>query len=236
MRGEQYFLVLIGKDDTLYRVFRKPITLRKMDERTTKYKNKNELIKEILKNTGSYIDAKEIKSVEIWRQPNSKKDEYKKERGPLYQKDASVLNTDGVVSKFELMALDRNFALEFAKRYSKVKNFRSLSVGIQAAINNGESYIELFQELAEKVFSTYKGSRNAYFSMKDYENKKHKKNVKSNKTQSNKDSILYEKDLTKEEFEEVRLQYLLEHERELLDIDDFNNHSEISPFDEHKRK
>ena len=154
MSGEQYFLVLIDKNGVVYRVFRNPITLRQMDEKTTQYQNKTQLVKTIIENTHSYLKPKDIESVEIWRQPNSKKDEYKKERGPLYKKDASVLNTESVVAKFELMAMDKDFAIEFAKRYSKVRNFKGLASEIEALIRNNVDYSEPFQELAEKVFVT----------------------------------------------------------------------------------
>jgi len=235
MKGAQYFLVLIDKNGTVYRVFRNPITLRQMDERTTKYKNKTELVKTILANTHSYLNPKDIEFIEIWRQPNSKKEEYKKERGPLYKKDASVLNAESVIAKFEIMAMDKDFALLFAKRYSKVKNFKGLASEIEALVTNNVDYSEPFQELSEKVFSTYKGSRNAYFAMRKFENNKLKK-VNNTKVDSIKDSIEYGKDLSEEEFEEVRLEYLIKYERELLDIDDFYNHQDISPFDAHKSK
>lgn len=235
MRGEQYFLVLIDKNGLIYRVYRKPITLKLMDERTTQYQNKKELIKTIIANTHLDIDVKEIESVEIWRQPNSKKEEYKKERGPLYKKDIAVLNTESVAAKFELMAKDRNFALEFSKRYSKVRNFKGLSSEIGALIRNNADYSEPFLELAEKVFSTYKGSRNAYFAMNDFENKKNKKKIPS-KIDSSVINDDIESDITKDEFDEMRIQYLMEHERELLDIDDFYSREDMSPFDAHRSK
>lgn len=239
MRGEEYFLVLIGKDGQIYRVFRNPVTLRKIDEHTVCYKNSKELVKTITSRTGSYIDPKDILKVQIWRQPNSKKDDFKVERGPLYKKDSAVLNADATASKFELYARDREFVLEFADRYSKVRNFKSLSTEIMAAIQNNVNYGEPLQELAEKVFSTYKGSRNVYFAIESYKNKKNKGKYNSNSSNrkindNQKDSIEYARDLTKEEIEEVRLNYLMDHERELLDIDDFYNHEDISCFDAHR--
>lgn len=235
MRGEEYFLVLIGKDGQIYRVFRKPVTLRKIDEQTVHYQNRRDLVKTIIERTGTYINPKDISKVQIWRQPNSKKEEYKLERGPLYKKDASVLNADATASKFELLAMDKDFVIEFVERYSKVRNFKNLSEEVKADIRNGVNYGEPLQELAEKVFSTYKGARNVYLAIESYKNKKNT-SKKSNLKDSGKDSIEYDKDLTKEEFEEVKLSYLMEHERELLDIEDFNNHEDMSCFDAHRSK
>lgn len=238
MRGEQYFLVLVGCNDTIYRVYRKPMTLRQIDERTTKYKNKGELVKKILENTNVYLDPNEIAEVRILRQPNSKKNHYRKERGPIYKKDIEVLNEEGIRAKLEIMLMDKEFILAFIKRYGNVKNFWSLCSGIKSSICTGEDYSELLEELCQKVLSTYKGHRNTYFLINDYENKKRRKKIVNytNKKDSSKDSIEYDKELTEEEFEEVRLNYLMEHERELLDIDDFSHNEELSCFDAHKSR
>lgn len=227
MRGEYYFLVLIGKDGTKYKVFSKPITLRQMDERTTKYENKRELISTIINNKGLDMKPSDFKDVEIWMEPPGKnKDMYKRESTPLYKKDASVLNIDAVSSKFEIMIFDKGFALEFARRYKRVKNFKPLAESIEAAIRNNADYIELIQDLAEKLLKTYKGSRNIYMSMKKYETSKIVKSPSSKPESIATEVATYvsEHDLTKDEFEEARLRYLMEHERELLDIEDFDYH------------
>ena len=239
MRGEHYYLVLIGKDGTKYKVFSKPITLREMDERTTRYENKTELISTIIQNKGLDMKPSDFKDVEIWMEPTGKdKETYKRESSSLYKKDVGVLNVDRVASKFEVMMFDRKFALQFAKRYKKIKNFKPIAEGIEATIRNNGDYIELIQDLGEKLFKTYKGSRNIYMSMKKYENSMGKDLTTSRPESVKKEDISYnfEHNLSQSEIEEYRLNYLLEHERELLDIEDFYNHQDISCFDEHKKK
>lgn len=239
MRGEHYYLVLIGKDGTKYKVFSKPITLKELDERTTRYENKNELISTIIKNKGLNMKPSDFKDVEIWMEPTGKdKDIYKRESSPLYKKDASVLNIDAVVSKFEVLMFDRAFALQFAKRYKNVRNFKPIAEGIEATIRNNGDYIELIQDLGEKLFKTYKGSRNIYICMKKYESSKDKKapSSKPESIETELNTYASEYNVSKSDIEESRLRYLLEHERELLDIEDFNEHRDLSCFDEHRRK
>lgn len=237
MRGEHYYLILIGKDGTKYKVFSKPITLKLMDERTTQYENKSDLISTIIKNKNLDMKVSDFKSVEIWMEGiGKKKEEFKRESSPIYKKDSIVLNQDAVSAKFEIKMHDKDYALDFAERYEKVKNFKSLAQGIEAAIRNNGDYIELIEELGEKLFKTYKGTRNIYLSMKKYEQKT--KNKISSKPESIekevKDSFFEQVDKT--EIDEIRLNYLMEHERELLDIEDFNGYENISFFDEHKKK
>jgi len=227
MKGEQYYLILIHKDGTKYRVYNKPVTLRTIDERTTKYLNKKELVSTIIKNTKIDIDPNDIKEVQILMKPNSKKEEYRKERGPLYKKDENVLYVEGVASKFELMMLDKSFVRDFIKKYKGIKNFNSIANTIEAEIRNNTSYVEDLSFLAEKLFSTYKGSRNIYLSIVDYENKKSKK-----KHSIDRDIL----DITDEERREMTLRYLQDYDRELLDIEDFNGYEDISLFDAHKTK
>lgn len=215
------------KSGQLYRVYRKPITLRMMDERTTKYENKDELVRTIIANTGVPINIRDVLSVKIMMQPNKGKEVYKNEKGPLYKKDNGVLSMDSVAAKFELLAMDKTFVRKFIKRYKGIKNFNGLASSIEAALNNDEDYHESLQCLAEKLFSTYKGSRNIYLSMRAYEEEKKIKQRKKEPSIS---------DITEEEKEEMRIAYLLEHERELLDIDDFVGKENLSPFDAHKKK
>ena len=239
MRGEHYYLVLIGKDGTKYKVFSKPIALREMDERTTRYENKNELISTIIQNKGLNMKLSDFKDVEIWMDRSGKdKETYKRESSPLYKKDVSVLDINRVAAKFEVIMFDRRFALQFAKRYKSIKNFKSIAEGIEATIRNNGDYIELIQDLGNKLFKTYKGSRNIYICMKKYENSMDKE-VPTSKPESVKTediSYSFEHSLSQSEIEEDRLKYLLDHERELLDIEDFYNHEDISCFDEHRRK
>ena len=230
MRGEQYFVILVHKDGTKYRVSSKPVTLKEIDSRTTRYENKRELVEEIIKNTKINLNPKDIKEVQILFQPNSKKQEYKVEKGPLYKKDLAVTNPMSVEAKFELMILDKNYAKDFVKRYKGIKNFAGIASSIEARIKNGSDYLEELTYLAEKLFSTYKGSRNIYLSIKSYEEKQKRK------------AFIREREfdattpLTEEEKEEDILRYLMMHERENLDIEDFRKHSEISPFDEQRTK
>ena len=50
MSGDSYFLILISKEGTKYRVYSKPISLKEIDLRTTKYDSKNQLINTIKRN------------------------------------------------------------------------------------------------------------------------------------------------------------------------------------------
>ena len=227
MRGEQYFLVLEHKDGTRYRVSKTPVTLKEMDKRTTKYSSKKELVTTIINNTGLNVNPKDIEEVCIYMQPNSKKEEYKKEKGPLYKKDIGVLDTESVGAKFELMLFDRSFVKEFIKKYKGIKNFNGLVTSVEVELNNNGNYMEPLSNLVEKIFSTYKGTRNAYLSIKKYKNTKRPiKERKKVELEESEESLI----------EQERLSYLFEHERELLDIDDFNHNKDISPFDAHKRR
>lgn len=225
MRGEQYYLILVDKNGVLYRVYKRPLTLLMIDERTTKYENKKSLISSIINRTNLNIDSKDIVDVKIFMQPNSKKDEYKNVKGPLYKKDQMVLNTEATTAKLELFMLDKAFVREFIKKYKGIKNFNSICNTISAELNNNVDYIEDLTSLVEKLLSTYKGSRNIYFIIKQYENKK-SKTLRDRKYDSEE-----EMDITKED----TLRYLNVHERELLDIEDFTHYEELSEFDAHKK-
>lgn len=227
MRGESYYLILVMKSGELYRVYRKPITLRMMDERTTKYENKDELVRTIIANTGVPININDVLSVKIVMQPNKEKEVYKNEKGPLYKKDNAVLSMDSIAARFELLALDKSFVRRFIKKYKGIRNFNGLASSIEGALNNGEDYLEPLTCLAEKLFSTYKGSRNIYLAMRAYEQEKKLKERKKEPSAF---------DISEEENEEMRIAYLVEHERELLDIDDFVGKEDLSPFDAHKKK
>jgi len=236
VKGENYYLLLVMKSGEKYRVYRRPITLRMMDERTTQYANKDELVRTIIANTGVSIDPKDVADVEIIMQPNKKEEAYKNEKGPLYKKDIGVLDEESVAARFELLALDEHFVRKFAKKYKGVRNLSSLAREIEGAIIAKESYIDPLMCLTEKVFSTYKGCRNTYLTMRAYQQeqelRQRRKALKKAKEFEETDATF----ITKEEMEEMRLQYLSEHERELLDIDDFEGREELSPFDAHKSK
>lgn len=237
MRGEHYYLVLVGKDGTMYKVYSKPITLRLMDERTTKYENKNDLIQTIIDNKGLDLKVSDFKEVEIWMEPTGKdKTKLTREASPLYKKDREVLDADKVAARFEVKMHDKDFALYFAKRYKKVKNFKPIALGIEAAIRNNADYIELISDLGEKLFKTYKGTRNIYLAMKKYDNKT--KNQVSSKPESvATEQKEYNSSLVSDDEAYIDLlNYLNEYDRELLDIDNFNGYEQMSYFDEHKGK
>lgn len=237
MRGEHYYLVLVAKDGTMYKVYSKPITLRLMDERTTKYGSKSELIQTIIENKGLDLKVSDFKDVEIWMEPTGKdKSTLKRESSPLYKKDREVLNTERVAIRFEVKMHDKDFALDFAKRYKKVKNFKSLAEGIEACIRNNGDYIELMQDLGEKLLKTHKGTRNVYLSMKKYDNKTNEK-VSSKPVTPVTEQKDYDSGLINEEEAYIELlNYLNQYDRELLDIEDFYGYEQISYFDEHKGK
>lgn len=225
MRGEQYYLILVDKNGVLYRVYKRPLTLLMIDERTTKYENKKELIETVIKNTSLDLNPKDIVDVKIFMQPNSKKDEYKNVKGPLYKKDQMVLNTEATTAKLELFMLDKAFAREFIKKYKGIKNFTPICNRISVDLNNNVDYIEDLTSLVEKILKTYKGCRNIYFIIKQYQSKV-KKALKDRQFDSDEEA-----DTTKED----TLRYLNTHERELLDIEDFTHYEELSEFDAHKK-
>ena len=214
---------MVGKDGTKYKVNKEPKTLLALDKWTTKFRNKDELVSELIDNVKLKIEPKDISEVKIYMYISSKRNSFGK---TLYKKDEMVLNTDAIAAKFELFMLDPLFVRMFIKRYKSIRNFAPLCKTIQAELNNGDEYIDSMTNLGEKVFSTYKGSRNIYFLIKQYELKKTKiARQKELDSVESKDPML----------EEDTLMYLNEHERELLDIEDFAHHEELSEFDAHKR-
>lgn len=229
MRGENYYLLLTLKSGEVFRVYSKPITLKMMDERTTRYENKDELVRTIIANTKASFTPKDVASVSIVMQPNKKKEEYKIEKGPLYKKDRGVLNIESVAARFELLAMDKIFVRKFAKRYKGIRNLNTLATEIEGALNTGESYMDSLICLSEKVFSTYKGIRNTYLVIRQYE-------FESKRNDRRKQDEVLISDVSKDEYEEMRLEYLKEYERELLDIEDFYGKEELSPFDGNKSK
>lgn len=237
MRGEHYYLVLVGKDGTMYKVFSKPITLRLMDERTTLYENKSELIRTIIENKGLDLKVSDFKHVEIWMEPSTKdKSNLKREANPLYKKDRDVLDKDKIASRFEVKMHDKDFALFFAARYKKVKNFKPLANGIESCIRNNGDYIELISDLGEKLFKTHKGVRNIYLSMKDFDTKqKYKVSSKPESILTEQKTNQVEKISEKEKYEDL-INYLNKYERELLGIEDFYGYEQLSYFDGNRGK
>ena len=207
MSGDSYFLILISKEGTKYRVYSKPISLKEIDLRTTKYDSKNQLINTIKRNCNI---EDEIIDVEILRQPNKKKQKFIKE----------VIGTE-----FEIMAHNREFILWFINKYSKVKNFAGYINTIENMIINQKNYFEELQHLVDMISSSYKGCRNIYLYMQKY--KKQKEKSKTSKKETF---------LTDDEIKKYELMYLKEYERELLDLSDFNHYPELSPFDDVKIK
>ena len=223
MVGEQYYLFLVKKDETLIRVGKgRAISIEEMDKKTTKYLNQEELIDTILKNTNSSLSLKDILNIVIKRKPNSKKEIYYKENGPLFSEDASVLNENKIRNDFARSISNPVFVLKFIKGFAQAKGLRGLVNEIESEINNKDSYNEDFNDLISKVSKTYKGRRNMYLFMKSF----------NSKSIDSKDFI---PTFTDEEIKEMELEYLKEHDRELLDIEDFNGFRELSPFD-NKRK
>ena len=215
MSGDSYFLILISKEGTKYRVYSKPISLKEIDLRTTKYDSKNQLINTIKRNCNI---EDEIIDVEILRQPNKKKQKFIKEVGPLYKKDKNVLDAD-------IIGHNREFILWFINKYSKVKNFAGYINTIENMIINQKNYFEELQHLVDMISSSYKGCRNIYLYMQKY--KKQKEKSKTSKKETF---------LTDDEIKKYELMYLKEYERELLDLSDFNHYPELSPFDDVKIK
>lgn len=248
MVGEQYYLFLIKKDGTEIQIARnKPVTIEAMDKRTTKYNNKNELIDAIIKNTGNEINPDDILDIELRRKPNSKKEFYFKEIGPLFSDDIHVFDTNKVFNDFNENINDPIFVLNFIKRYAKVKGLRNLINEIEAEISNGDLYNDELKELINKLSKTYKGRRNIYLFSKNYDDEKQYHSHFVNKEQLvcqkspfksilNTDSKPLIPELSEDEIEEMNLEYLKEYDRELLDIEDFNGFRELSPFDNKKRK
>lgn len=222
MSGDSYFLILISKEGTKYRVYSKPISLKEIDLRTTKYDSKNQLINTIKKNCG--IDD-EIIDIEILRQPNKNKQKFIKEKGPLYKKDRNVLDMDLIGSEFEIMAHDKDFVLWFINIYGVVKNFTGYTNIIRNMVLYDGNYFEELQHLVDLISSSYKGCRNIYLYMQKY--KKQKEKSKTSKKETF---------LTDDEIKKYELMYLKEYERELLDLSDFNHYPELSPFDDVKIK
>ena len=208
-----------------------------MDERTTQYENKNELIQTIIDNKRLNLKVSDFKDVEIWMEPTGKdKSELKRESSPLYKKDSGVLNTSMVASRFEVKIFDKEFALDFVRKYKKIKNFKPLAEGIEACIRNNGDYIDLMQDLGEKLLKTYKGTRNVYLAMKKYDNKT-KNQVSSKPTTVITEQKEYNSSLINEEEAYIELlNYLNEYDRELLDIEDFYGYEQMSYFDEHRGK
>jgi len=237
MRGEHYYLILVGKDGKMYKVYSKPITLRLMDERTTKYENKKDLIQTIIDNKGLDLKVSDFKDVEIWMEPTGKdKSQYRRESSPLYKKDSDVLDVDRVAARFEVKMHDKDFALDFARRYKKVKNFKPIALGIEAAIRNNGDYIDLISDLGEKLLKTYKGTRNIYIGMKKYDNKTNEK-VSSKPVTVVTEQKDYNAGLISDDEAYIDLlNYLNQYDRELLDIEDYYGYEQMSYFDEHKGK
>ena len=226
MQGESYYLFLTTKDGKKYRVYSKGISLEEMDRKTTKYKNKKELVNTI--KTNCQI-TDEIKNVEIMRKPNKNKEKYVREYGTLYSEDKNALNVDIIGSKFETKIYDREFVLDFIYPYGKIKNFNASVNLIRSLLVTQDNYFVELGHLVDTISSTYKGRRNIYLAMKKYEKKKENSPIKIKVPER---TIT----LTKEEIRENELNYLIQYERELLDIEDFKSNEELSPFDGSKKR
>ena len=137
MQGESYYLFLTTKDGKKYRVYSKGISLEEMDRRTTKYKNKKELVNTI--KTNCQI-TDEIKNVEIMRKPNKNKEKYVREYGPLYSEDKNALNVDIIGSKFETKIYDREFLVKNSIYFQTTKTGEDQIFHIKAIL------------LADKIF------------------------------------------------------------------------------------
>ena len=103
-RGKNYYLFIIlkkGKGKPL-RVHKSPITIKMMDELTTKYESEIELINTILDNTGSIVNKRDISRLQIRYYPNKRNmsdDSYKLTPGPLYRKDMAVFDQQAILEK-----------------------------------------------------------------------------------------------------------------------------------------
>ena len=262
MRGENYFLVLVTKDDNLFKVHKEPLSLLDIDRRTVLYSGKKELVETILSNNKT-LKPSDVKEVKIYRKPNLKKEEYKEEKGPLYVKDKNVIPPlpsnvvfergklviissngsrrdltqeekkkyltgnsvdyeDSFHSKLELMCLNKAFVLYYIKKYAYVKGLAPLVQSIKAAIDNDVDYMESFEPFLEKMVSTYKGRRDAYFSVKNFQ-------TRYNRAKKEQTDYVYKP--TSEELREDELIYLINNERELLDIEDFSHNKDLDIFD-----
>lgn len=171
MPGEQYYLFLIAKDGKEYRVYSKPLSIEVIDKRTTTYESQEELVAKIIKNTNLNLKSSDIQDVRIRKKKNANEEIYFDERGPLYKKDKDVLNIEETKRKLIERYHDMAFLSEFLKFFDNISNFRSILYEIRAAIATDKSYLEPFNELVSKYSKTYKGCRNIYFMIKDYDEK-----------------------------------------------------------------
>ena len=120
------------------------------------------------------------------------------------------------------MCLNKAFVLYYIKKYAYVKGLAPLVQSIKAAIDNDVDYMESFEPFLEKMISTYKGRRDAYFSVKNFQTRYNR---------AKKESTDYVYKPTSEELREDELIYLINNERELLDIEDFSHNKDLDIFD-----
>jgi hypothetical protein len=227
MNGEQYYLFLIAKDGKEYRAYSKPLTMEEIDRRTTRYNSKKELIARILQNNSLGLKPSDVSTIEIRKKPKASEEVYTKERGPLYSEDRDVLNIEKTKRELNIKYHDTKFVLEFIKMFKNIPNFVPLIYEIQAGISTDKSYFEPFDELITKYSKTYKGCRNIYLAMRDYD----KALIEKGKAKISLSPDEVYVPMSNEEQRRNELQYLSDNDRECLDISDFDHHRDMSPFD-----
>lgn len=139
-------------------------TLEQLDEVTTNFKNKQELLNAICTTFNIDTEGKSARINITYNQ--NKKVRYMR---VLYANNIGALNRDAVGEKVLMYSLNKNFVLQFVKRYCNSPYLSTIASEIIGAINNDEDYVDPLQRIIDLTFASYKSIRDIYLFVKDYE-------------------------------------------------------------------
>lgn len=140
-------------------------TLEQIDEVTTMFKNKQELLNAIVQTFDINLDGRKGRISVTYNQ--NKKLRYLR---VLYSNNKGALNKEAVGDKLLLYSANTDFVLQFVKRYCNSPYMSTIANEVVDSIRSNEDYTESLQRIIDLTFSSYKAIRDIYFFVKDYEN------------------------------------------------------------------
>lgn len=140
--------------------------LQMIDEVTSKYRNKEELLNAICNIFNMKIVGQSVR-INITYNQNKQTRSLR----VLYHNSKGALEMESVKKKVLLYSGNKNFAILFAGRYCNSHYMSNLASEVIEAVQRNEKYSDPLNRIIDLAFASYKSVRDIYFFLDDYEKK-----------------------------------------------------------------
>jgi hypothetical protein len=141
-------------------------SLISIDEITSNFKDKQELINEFNRVFNKNLDIKKTR-LEV----NYNQNQHNKTTRILYLKDKEAMDRNKVIDMFLSHIPNIRFIETFVGRYKNNLYLLKLAQDVVTDIKKDKDYTDPLQRIVDLIFDSYKSTRDVYFFIKEYEKK-----------------------------------------------------------------